>query len=812
MTVNLSDNDRADAPIWPTNGAVVAARSSGRFRRDVRTPNGGGKGMKIMSYAFGASRPAQRSRTLRQGLMLATAGLASLACAQANAQTAAADSDVVTEIVVSATRRGDVSVQNTPLAITAFSGATLEKQGIATLQDLSKVDPSLTIQSYGASQTKVIIRGIQSNVGATSGIYLDETPLVGAMGGNILGDGKPGLRLYDLDHVEVLKGPQGTLFGASSMSGTLRVITTKPDLNDFGGRISVGAAALKGGNNYYDGNASLNVPIIADKLALRVTGWSESGGGYVDQTVNGVLLKNNNDAHVKGGRAILLFEPTDRLTITATATHQEIDVDGTQAWHTRTGPYNNPSPTIEFYRDNYNLYNLVGEYDLGFGTVTASSSYTNQRVVNPKDSTPTAQGFGLPGSTLFVPTAVFKDWVSELRFSSKWDSPFQIVAGGYYENSQSVYQTNSVVATSTGTALCYTYSECVAKGLHKPGRGNSLYEFGTDTKRSVGQYAVYAQADYTISDSLTATVGLRYFKAQIHDVITNLQTVFPDFIFGRVTTPSKTGDSRGSNDKPSFNFALMYKATPDVSVYARAASGFRIGGVNTATSLAQQAGVVFPGTYNPDSLWNYELGVKSYWLERKLFVDAAFYHIDWSGQQLSAQAPGAFAYTINAGKTEVNGVEVNSTFKPMPGLSLSGSVNYVDAKLASDLPADVIAAGTFGFDGDRVPLTPKWAMTFSAEYEADLTADVRGYAQAGINYRGGSFTSFNNRNTYNTKLPAFYMINAKLGVRKDAWDLSLFGENLTDKAAYLGVVESLDGIRVFSPRPRTVGVRISSTF
>ncbi|NQE63620.1 TonB-dependent receptor [Caulobacter sp. RHG1] len=766
-----------------------------------------------MSYAFGAQRSAQRSRTLRQGLMLATAGLASLACAQAHAQTASAgDSDVVTEIVVSATRRGDVSVQNTPLAITAFSGATLEKQGIATLQDLSKVDPSLTIQSYGASQTKVIIRGIQSNVGATSGIYLDETPLVGAQGGNILGDGKPGLRLYDLDHIEVLKGPQGTLFGASSMSGTLRVITTKPDLNDFGGRISVGAAALKGGNNYYDGNASLNVPIIADKLALRVTGWSESGGGFVDQTVNGVLHKNNNDAHVKGGRAILLFQPTDRLTITATATHQEIDVDGTQAWHTRTGPYNNPSPTIEFYRDNYNLYNVVGEYDLGFGTVTASSSYTNQRVVNPKDSTPTAQGFGLTGSTLFVPTAVFKDWVSELRFSSKWDSPFQIVAGGYYENSQSVYQTNSVVATSTGEALCYTFSECVAKGLHKPGRGNSLYEFGTNTKRSVGQYAVYAQADYTLSDSLTATVGLRYFKADIHDIITNLQTVFPDFIFGRVTTPSVTGDSRGSNDKPSYNVALMWKATPDISVYARAASGFRIGGVNTATSLAQQAGVVFPGTYNPDSLWNYELGVKSYWLDRKLFVDAAFYRIDWNGQQLSAQAPGAFAYTINAGKTEVNGVEVNSTFKPLPGLSLSGSVNYVDAKLASDLPADVMAAGTFGFTGDRVPLTPKWAMTFSAEYEADLTADVRGYAQAGVNYRGGSTTSFNNRNTYNTKLPAFYMINAKLGVRKDAWDLSLFGENLTDKAAYLGVVESLDGIRVFSPRPRTVGVRISSTF
>ena len=764
-----------------------------------------------MSYAFGAKRPGRTSGTQRHGLLLASASVATLLGAQAHAQTAPAD-DIVTEIVVSATRRGDVSVQNTPLAITAFSGATLEKQGVSSLQDLSKVDPSLNIQSYGASQTKVVIRGIQSNVGATSGVYLDETPLVGALGGNILGDGKPGLRLYDLDHVEVLKGPQGTLFGSSSMSGTLRVITNKPDLEEFGGRISVGAATIKTGNAYYDGNATLNVPIIKDKLAVLVTGWSESGGGFVDQTVNGVLLKNNNDAHVKGGRAIVLFTPTDRLRITATAAHQEVDVDGTQAWHTSTGPYTNPSPTIEFYRDNYNLYNVVGDYDLDFGTVTASSSYTNQRVVNPKDSTPTAQGFGLTGSTLFVPTANFKDWVSELRFSSKFDGPFQVVAGGYYENSQAVYQTNSVVATSTGEALCYTYSECVTKGLHKPGRGNSLYEFGTNTKRSVGQYAFYAQGDYKITDDLIATVGLRYFKADIHDIITNLQTVFPDFIFGRVTTPSITGDSRGSNDKPSYNVALLWKATPDISVYGRAASGFRIGGVNTATSLAQQAGVAFPGTYNPDSLWNYEIGAKTYWLDRKLFIDAALYHIDWSGQQLSAQAPGAFAYTINAGKTEVNGVEVNSTYKPLPGLSITSSVNYVDAKLASDLPADVLAAGTFGYDGDRVPLTPKWAMSLQGEYERDLTADIRGYGQAGINYRGGSTTSFNDSNTYNTKLPAYFTISAKLGVRKDAWDLSLFGDNLTNKAAYLGVVESLDGIRVFSPRPRTVGVRLSSTF
>jgi outer membrane receptor protein involved in Fe transport len=801
------DGGRKDV-VEVVHATAFAKRPHAKWRR--------AKGIKIMSQ----SSRAEKRPTIRAGrnaLLLASASLTTLLATQALAQTApAASDDALSEIVVTATRRGDVSVQNTPLAITAFSGATLEKQGISTIQDLTKADPSLNIQSYGAAQTKVVIRGIESNVGATSGVYLDETPLVGGLGGNILGDGKPGLRLHDLDHVEVLKGPQGTLFGSSSMSGTLRVITKKPDLNEFGGRVSASAASVKSGNSFYDGNMTLNVPIIADKLGVRVTGWAESGGGFIDQTVNGVLKKNNNDSHVKGGRIIGLLRATDDLTLTATVVHQEVDVDGTQSWLKARGPYSNNSPTVEFYRDNYNLYSLAGDYNLGFGTISASTSYTNQRVINPKDSTPTANGFGLTGSTLFVPTMVFKDFVSELRFSSSFDGPFQIVTGGYYENSQSVYQTNSVVANVNGEAICYTYSECTTKGLRKPGRTagvlNSPYEFGTNTKRSVGQYALYAQGDYKISETLTATVGLRYFKADIHDIITNLQTVYPDYIFGVVTTPSKTGDSRGSNDKPSYNVALLWKATPDISVYARAASGFRIGGVNTATSLAQQAGVVFPGTYNPDSLWNYEAGVKSYWLERKLFIDAAVYHIDWSDQQLSAQAPGAFAYTINAGKTTVDGVEINSTFKPLPGLSLSGSVNYVDAKLADDLPADVIAAGTYGYEGDRVPLSAKWAFNLQGEYEHDITGDMSGYVQGGLNYRGSSTTSFNNRNTYNTKLPAYYMISAKLGVRKDAWDLGLFADNLTNKAAYLGVVESLDGIRVFSPRPRTIGVRISSTF
>lgn len=755
------------------------------------------------------SKLAVRSR----GRQLALLGAASAAALGLGAgQVHAQDAEMVTEVVVTAARRGAVSVQDTPLAVTAFSGEQLAQKGVSTLQDLTKMDPSLNVQSYGAAQTKVVIRGIESNVGATTGVYLDETPLVGGLGGNILGDGKPGLRLHDVQQVEVLKGPQGTLFGSGSMSGTLRVLTRKPDLTEFGGTIAASAATVKGGDAFYDMNGTINVPIIQDKLGVRITGWSEEGGGFVDQTINGFTHENNNNSDVKGLRAVAQWLATDDLTITAIAAHQEVDVSGTQAWQQAEGPYRTNSPTIEFYKDNYNLYALTGEYDLGFGTVVGSVSATNQRVLNPKDSTPTANGFGLPGSTLFAATVDFQNVMSELRFSSKFDGPFQIVAGGFYENSQSTYQTNAISATSTGTALCYTFDECVGKGLHEPGRGNSVYEFGTRTKRGIGQYALYAQADYEITETLKATLGIRYFEASIHDTVVNLQTVFPDYVFGIITPPSVTGDSRGKNSDTSYNASILWEATSDISLYARAASGFRLGGVNTATSLAEQAGVIFPGTYKPDSLWNYEAGVKSYWFERTLYLDVALYHIDWTDQQLLAQAPGAFAYTINAGKTTVDGLEVNANYTPFRGLNLSGSMNFVNAKLAEDLPAEVLAAGTFGYDGDRVPLTPKFGATLQGEYEAPIHGELNGYVQGGMNYRGSSYTSFNDENEFNTKLRSYALFSAKIGIRKDNWDVSLFGDNLTNKAAYLGVVESPDGIRVFSPRPRTFGVRVSGSF
>ncbi|OCC25556.1 hypothetical protein MB02_02685 [Croceicoccus estronivorus] len=713
-------------------------------------------------------------------------------------------------IVVTATRRDDAKITDTALALSAFSGETLERMNVTDLSDLRALDPSVNIQTFGAAQTKIILRGIQSDVGATSALYVDESAILGGQGGNILGDGKPGLRLHDIERVEILKGPQGTLFGTSSMSGTVRVITNKPDLYDWGGSAEFGVAAIDGGNALGEGNVTVNAPLAPGKLALRVTGWMERGGGYVDQLIHGTdSYKNGNDQFVRGIRGQLKWQVNDDFSLLASLTHQRIDVDGSQAYQLANGPYLNTSPTIELYKDKYTLASLTADYDLGFGSVIASASYSRQNVLAAKDSTPTNYMFGLPYDLSFVPRVWFKDYNAEIRFLSNFDGPFQIVTGAYYEHTNSVYQTNAIQAPNA-IPVCFSYADC--RPFVQPGSGNSPYEFGTNTDRTIDQFAFYGQIDYEIVPSLTATVGIRYFSADIRDVVTNLQTVYPDFVFGQVTEPSITGDNSGTNKQTSYNFALLWEVTPEISLYARAASGFRIGGVNTATSLAQEAGVIFPSTFDPDSLWSYEAGIKGYLFDRAIYFDLTAYHVDWTDQQLSASAAGAFGYTINAGRTSSNGVELNVTATPVEGLSLAGSVTYVDSKLEEDLPEDVLEAGTIGYAGDRVPLSPRWSASARAEYEFPVSDSLNAFVGGNVTYQGDSYSSFNDANEFYTYLPDYVLFGARMGVRGDGWEASVYGENLTNKAAVLGVVPSIDGVRIFSNRPMTMGLRVRTSF
>jgi outer membrane receptor protein involved in Fe transport len=761
------------------------------------------------------------------------------AAQESSVDSADASSGSQTDIIVTATRR-DTSVQDTPVAVSVTTGEIVEQYNISDIQSLTRLEPSLIVNNQGASSNQFIIRGIVSDIGYTTGFYLDEAPLLGAAGSESKGDGSPGLRMHDIARVEVLKGPQGTLFGSGSMAGTLRIIANKPDTSAVEGGGGASIATIKGGNTLFKANGFVNLP-LSDKVAVRAVGWTENGGGYIDHrisTLDGTssfTTEDVNDREVWGGRLAVLFEPTPELSILLQGSAQVVKVDDVQYWTEDAGPYTSTSPTVSPSKDEYQLYSATVDYDLGFGTVSLIGSYGQLEATAGLDSTQTgltlASAFNLqPFKTVLEQAVTYHDWTGEVRFSSAFDGPFQIVTGAYYQSDKAQDILSAVRADDvTGVNPCRTLAQCESMGLRVPGFSApgvpaSDFIYQTIFERRVKQWAVYAQTDFEVTPELTATAGIRYYHAKIADDGLQVQDIAgpPDFAVpvpvpswaanGLITVPYVIQNDRSTESSPSYNFSLMWEATPHASLFARVASGFRVGGNNNAEQLANQAGIIILGSFESDDLWSYELGTKIYLLGRDLFLDASVYHMDWSNQQVNASDPsGAFEYVVNAGKTRIRGAELRLSYQS-GGVTAGGGVTYTDAKLAADLSPEVLAAGTIGYDGDRLPRVPRWTFAGQAAYEADISSSASAYIQGDVSYRSGSTSSFNDLNAFNTQLPGFLFAGASVGVRTGPFDVSVFAENITNKAGRFGVDPILDGIRIFSPDPRTFGLRVRAGF
>lgn len=745
------------------------------------------------------------------------------------------------EIVVSATRRLQ-SVKDTPLAVSATSGESIQNANVTSIQDLTRLEPSLVVNNQGVAANQFIIRGILSDAGATTGYYIDETAVTGPTGLSGGGDGRPGVRLHDIQRVEVLKGPQGTLFGTGSMAGTIRIITNKPKLGETSGYGSVSVGSIEGGKAITLVDGAVNAP-LGETLALRVVGWGELGGGYIDHypgLVHTKVIKNANNRTVLGGRAQLLWQPIDVFKLTASATYQSAKTDGTQSVTVFSGQtiFGDTSwgPAVDPYSDNVKMFSLTGELDVGAGTVTAIGSYTKQHIDRSVDTTGTAVGVvpllnagiipgacsgGTPnvalvaGGTcpisvvphLFSQPTDYRAKSAEIRFSSKFEGPAQIVLGAFYEDDQTAGNSTVLRAdATTGYASCYGLTECTTLGLRKQVIYAQLKQY------NVKQWSIYGQADYELTSQLTATVGMRYYGAKMADTTTNQQS-FVTGELGVVDTATPGTTIRNSEHSPSYNFALLYKVNPDVSLYARVGSGFRIGGINYAAAIAAQLGsTAAPASYGSDSLWSYEAGVKGYMLDRKLYGEFGVYQMDWSKMQVSGQTPPpGFTYYFNASKVRVKGVEASLNYNDGP-LSLQVGGTYTDSRLAADLPAAAAAGGTFGSKGDRVPRVPQWNISGQGRYEAPLGDNRAVYFQGNFSYRSSSTYSWSSKNAFNTTLPGYWLFGASLGYKIQKFDVAAFVDNIGNVRGVTGMFQNADGIRKFVTDPRTFGVRARFDF
>ncbi|MBO9602824.1 MAG: TonB-dependent receptor [Novosphingobium sp.] len=710
------------------------------------------------------------------------------------------------EILVTATKRA-VSVQDVPLAVAALDGDALEKTNAIDLTRLGNIDPGLQIQSKGAGDNQIIIRGIQSAGASLVSVYMDEAVVTGS-DFNGSGGRQSSLPFYDVERVEVLKGPQGTLFGSGSMAGSVRVVANKPDLDDYSFKISGSAEGGAGTNALYETYGVANLPIVKDKLGLRITAWDVDGGGYLDRDADTSpkAENNTNDQHVKGARAILRWDATDNLTLTFTGLTQKLVVDDVDYYMRTDGPYIIGTPTLGGWDETDHLASFVGEYKLDFGTITATSSYYKKELLYRSDTTYITKLFDLPGGYQINEGQDRSIWSNELRFASAFSGPFQVVAGLFYERDRDLSQNVIGLAAADGNLPCTLYEDCSAKGLQ------SDLLFSRALQHDVDQYAAFGQADYDITEKLTFTAGIRYYTGKLDwQEYSNQSLRLPDSPVqdGPVTTL----DDKSTQHNTSFNFSLGWRPTDEVSFYARAASGFRLGGINSLSS--RQLDPTVPVGYDSDTLWNYEVGAKFALFDRKLTIDTAAYYIDWSGQQVSqVTKSGITSYIANAGTSDVKGFELSFSARPVPGLTVGGGFTYTESKLTEDQPlADTDPAA--GHKGDHIPLVPKWSFTGQLGYEMPVGSSTV-YAQTSFNYRGRAYTDFNENGLY-IPMEAYFRADASVGVRHGEWDISVFVKNLTDVAAQIGVVPLTGAVpdgeaSITTIRPRTFGVKLSTGF
>ncbi len=717
-------------------------------------------------------------RSLRYSSAIALMAFGGHAFAQAGAAPPAAPASAgatVGEIVVTAQKRSE-RLQDVPIAVTAIGNKELVEAHVTGNEDLAKLVPSLAIHELVPGESQIIMRGINTGYGLSPAVsyYIDETPFDLRSDGY---SGAPDIDFFDVARVEALRGPQGTLYGASSMGGTIRIITNTPNPDAFSGKVELGSSVTSGGGGLaYDGKAVINVPLASD-LAARLFVSDTQTSGYVNRVtpVNGyfstspsdpVAQRNDNRANLTSARLALGWTPAG-WKITPSVTYQRDIDDGY--------PYSDSNlPHYEYYGlfrsknvERFVVGNLTVERSLGFADLTSSTSWLDKRAENYQDFSGEAEreylaDGGAPDGVIpevsYLPKT-YKSFVQEIRLSSDHAGPLKWTAGVFYEHTD-INEQQYITSSTFGAYLA-------------PGANSNsvFYDIIPSTDQQV---AGFVDGTYDITRQLSISAGGRYFY-----YIQNYS-----YSEGGIQGDPSVDDVSGiSASKTGFNprFNIDYKLLPDVSVYATASKGFRVGGVNPALVPAGPGGTctyqnVFEQGFAPDTLWNYEIGAKTQSFDHRLTLNADGYRIDWNNiQQAVNSTCGSFVG--NFGNARVYGAEAETRLKLVGGFTVSASGSYTDARFTSFNPgyADSVNVSV----GQRLVNTPRWQGDIGGEEKIELGENTGLRARIDIQYQGSTPTSYDYTSSIYTR-PAYTNINLSLTGYKGKTELELFIRNLTN--------------------------------
>jgi iron complex outermembrane recepter protein len=765
----------------------------------------------------------------------------------ADADAPADDSAVLQEVTVTANKLNAQKILDTPISIQAISGDALQRAGSAGIMDIAGDIPGLSIQDLGPGDKKYVIRGINSTGASTAGIYYGEAVISGSNaddGGGFESD----IRLYDLDRVEVLRGPQGTLYGASSMSGTIRFIPKSPDMDKLDGYVTMEGSQTQHASGNYNVNGALNLPLIEGVLSLRMVGWKLYDSGYINQIrvgtgVTGVtgnqfaptpnqvatvpavgFLKGVNDDDVGGGRAILRYQPSDDLSFEASYTAQTESSDGSSRWtppgtNGFSGPgipaiagcdLCNTDVTQSPWNDNIKVFGLTVNYNTGFGTVTGTTNQFNRRTDFSFDSTPILLTFTtdpvnqVPGET-FEPR-YRKVNSSEVRFASDLDFPVNFVVGGYREHEA---QNLTVEVLSTNGLGLPTGPFCSANACDygtNPGVGTTF--FGRTDERTDTQYAGFGEATWKITPEWTAVVGLRYFTQTLNGV---QEETHPFGGFPGVPDLQPVADPEETFNKVTWKENISYKFSDSLLAYETISTGFRGGGLNAVSQPFEPV----PLGFAPDQLTNFEVGAKGRLFDGLMDYQLDAYFIRWDNIQVQETTPdNAFVFQGNAGTAHVKGVEFEFTARPVQYLTATFAGSYQDAFLTQGANAVQYANNpTLGRTGDAIPNVPKYQFNFGLNYTRPVYGTWDGMLAADLTYRDAVDAYFASNKTYNLELSPYALLQLRAGVINGPWSVTAFARNVTNNRAQVSAINSAqDPDALLTVQPRTIGVTVTRKF
>jgi len=663
------------------------------------------------------------------------------------------------EIFVTANKR-EQRLVDVPMAIATMQGAELEQKGIDNIQDLSFAVPGLTMREDGPGSYQVFLRGLANTYGggALTSIYQDEIPMV-FTGYEILPT-----RTLDIARVEVLKGPQGTLYGQGAVGGAVRYITNRPNLEEFEGKLEGELYTVDSGSVGFGATGIFNVPIVEDKLALRVAAEIRGGGGWQDQP--GAGIEDGNDEQLTNINAKLLWKPTDKLEILANVLYYNAE------YELGLG-YENPDRTVYVSDDSttalipkiwdYQTYSLELTYDLGFAEFLSSTVYSEMDLQYPftyNGGAETVYDGGLGGySHRYNPGDQFSQ---EIRLTSMGDGPFQWTIGGFYRDTE--------VSLDIPVGITHWYG--------------SVFPFTYQSANTAESISLFGDASYKLSERLTAGVGIRYFEED--------QTE-------QLGADPETLDKFDSVDP---RFYLSFAASEDVSIYASLSKGFRSGGFN---------GFGLP-SFGPEKVWSYELGTKGYVLDGALYLDLAAFYTKYDRMQVRSLilvdgGVGLTSLISNIGEGEVKGLEASFNWKLTESFSLSGSGTIMDAEITE------AGEGGIFLDGDPVDYVADESFILSANYEFNWSDSMPGYARVDYSYR--SAMPYTERESFYEEFVPQYsdainLVNTRIGLQYNAVNFELYATNLFNVNKWIDPYHAWKNAN--RTKPRTVGVKVGFDF